>query len=696
MRKTSLVCIMALTCICCGLGLGAFSPCAAQEPSLRLFSGKDTTFVLKSASQHVSFRGNWDLSGYSRIRFSLTNHDENCYMMFMLVLNDSNVKAFGKAPKHGAFIVKHDLAPGETRTLDIALPAPLEHPEVDDKFWRMGATPYSTAYDAYSYRIDLSDVRLIDFNVRKMYPGMKWTISDLEFVPGPQCKPEWWASLPESEFFPFMDRYGQFKYREWPGKVHSDSDLADNAAEEEKDLEAHPGPDGWSRYGGWKNGPRMKATGRFRVEKVNGKWWLVDPEGYLFWSHGVVRVNPSSAVTPLHAANLPDRTFYFEDLPAPGSEFCRFYHTQDELLKSYYDIWKVDSTYDFSSANLYRKYGENYREVYADMAHRRLKSWGMNTISNSSDKDICLMDRTPYVDRIHVHAPVIQGSAGSSWKFADPFASEFEASVKEQLLERAHEISDPWCIGFFVDNELKWGDEHYLAQCTAKAPGTQPAKVAMLKWLKKKYRNVAALNAAWGTSFGSWDAFLRNRKPVETKDSRGDMREFNRQIIHKYFSTVRGVFDKVAPGLLYLGCRYSVSNDDVVPIGAMYSDIISFNRYRYELETFTLPEGIDKPVMIGEFHFGARDRGMFHGSLIDVESQEARGAAYKEYVRTALRNPCVIGVQWHQYADQAATGRFDGENFQVGMLDVCDTPYYETIEKVREIGYEMYDIRYSE
>ena len=48
---------------------------------------------------------------------------------------------------------------------------------------------------------------------------------------------------------------------------------------------------------------------------------------------------------------------------------------------------------------------------------------------------------------------------------------------------------------------------------------------------------------------------------------------------------------------------------------------------------------------------------------------------------------------WHQFSDQAATGRFDGENFQVGFTDICDKPYYETIEKIREIGYDMYEIR---
>ena len=692
-RKASILyCIVALICIC-GPGLRNYD-CMAVEP-LRLISGRDTTLVSKSGSQTMEFHGKWDLSGYSRVRFTVTNHDDVSYLMLMFSLNNEKVVKKGKAPKHGTLIVKHDVAPGQTRTIEVVLPAPLAHPEVDDKFWRMACTPYSAAYDAYSYRVDLKDIREISLDARKIYPGMKWTVSDLEFIPGPQEQPASWALLPESEFFPFIDCYGQFKYKDWPGKIHEDNDLVLAAEKEAADLAANPGPSDWSRYGGWKNGPKMKATGRFRVEKVDGKWWLIDPDGYLFWSHGVVRVNPSSAVTPLHSHNLPDRTFYFENLPEPGSEFYQFYYTQDELLKSYYDIWGVDSTYDFSSANLYRKYGTDYRSKYAELAHVRLKSWGMNTISNSSDKDICLMDRTAYVDRIHVHAPVIEGTTGSSWKFADPYTPEFGESVKQQLLERSHEISDPWCIGFFVDNELKWGDEYYLAQCTSRAPETQAAKVAMMRWLKKKYHKVEALNSVWGTSFASWDSFMKNRKAVDAKKSAPDMREFNRQIMHKYFGTIRKVFDKVAPGLLYLGCRYSVSNSDVIPIGAMYSDIVSFNRYRYELETFHLPEGVDKPVMIGEFHFGARDRGMLHGSLIDVESQEARGEAYEQYVRTALQNPCVIGVQWHQYADQATTGRFDGENYHVGLLDVCDTPYYETIDKVREVGYGMYEIRWK-
>jgi hypothetical protein len=102
---------------------------------------------------------------------------------------------------------------------------------------------------------------------------------------------------------------------------------------------------------------------------------------------------------------------------------------------------------------------------------------------------------------------------------------------------------------------------------------------------------------------------------------------------------------------------------------------------------------IQQTLVIGEFHFGALDRGMFHPGQRITDNQTERGKAYAKYVESALRHPNIVGTHWHQFSDQATTGRFDGENFQVGFTDVCDTPYPETIEKIREVGYEMYTIR---
>jgi len=63
---------------------------------------------------------------------------------------------------------------------------------------------------------------------------------------------------------------------------------------------------------------------------------------------------------------------------------------------------------------------------------------------------------------------------------------------------------------------------------------------------------------------------------------------------------------------------------------------------------------------------------------------------YRSYVQGALRNPAIVGTHWFQYGDQATTGRGDGENYQIGFLDICDTPYPETIAACREVGYSMY------
>ena len=38
-------------------------------------------------------------------------------------------------------------------------------------------------------------------------------------------------------------------------------------------------------------------------------------------------------------------------------------------------------------------------------------------------------------------------------------------------------------------------------------------------------------------------------------------------------------------------------------------------------------------------------------------------------------------------------GIVNGENYQIGFLDIADTPYQETVDKCREVGYQMYRLR---
>lgn len=542
--------------------------------------------------------------------------------------------------------------------------------------------------DRISFPKDFSKIKRLTMLSRNA--GAKIRIKKIVALDTSSKKYPEYFSYTKEQFFPFIDKYGQFKFGDWKGKVRTDADIKKAVAEEEKDLSANPqSPEGWTKYGGWANGPKLEATGHFRVQKVDGKWWLVDPEGRLFWSHGIVRVTPSSAITPLDG-----REYYFENLPKKDDEFALFYTTKDELLAPYYTKRGLKKTYDFSAANIYRKYGKQWREKFADSAHRRLRSWGLNTIANSSDSFIFLQKKTPYAERFEIHSRPISGHEGWWWPIADPWDASFVKSINDNLDRRAEQLEDPFCIGYFVDNEHHWGSPDTIGRNVSISPADLPAKIEFAKDLKAKYGDIAALNKAWKTNFKSWDDFLANDKNPVNADKK-DLSAFSEKFIGNYFKTIRDTIKARVPHMLYMGCRFAGSNEIALRQAGKYCDIVSYNRYSDSLATLKLPEGVDKPIMIGEFHFGALDRGLFHPSLVLVKDQKDRGQHYYNYVKSALENPAIVGTHWHQFSDQCTAGRFDGENFQVGFTDVADQPYPETINKAREIGYKLYKTRYG-
>jgi hypothetical protein len=494
--------------------------------------------------------------------------------------------------------------------------------------------------------------------------------------------------------FPLIDRFGQYRHRDWPGKTNSLDDLRRHREAEQKDLQEHPGPKGWDTYGGWLDGPQLEATGFFRAQQHEGRWWLVDPDGSLFWSHGIDCVRSSSGYTP-----VTDRVHYFEPMPASGTPESKFLGQQTWAPKGYYERFqgRPFDTFNFTGVNLWRKYGPEWATAFGQLAHARLLSWGLNSIGNWSDPDIYLLRKTPYVATCSTSGRdvrQIEGSTGYWGKFPDPFHAGFPASLRRALeQEQGKAAGDPWCLGFFVHNELGWGDETSLAAAALASPADQPAKLAMVDDLKSKYGTVEGLNAAWGTTHASWNALLADTTLPDKQKSSDDLKAFYTRLAEQYFRTCREEVKRAAPNQMYLGCRFAWVNDRAAKAAAEYCDVIAYNLYKRDIAEFRLPAGLDKPVIVGEFHFGALDRGMFHPGLQKTANQQERAAMYKSYVQGALRNPAIVGTHWFQYGDQATTGRGDGENYQIGFLDICDTPYPDTIAACREVGETMYAYR---
>ena len=332
--------------------------------------------------------------------------------------------------------------------------------------------------------------------------------------------------------------------------------------------------------------------------------------------------------------------------------------------------------FDFAKANQKRLYGEDWKEKFIDRQHRRMRSWGFTSMGNWSDPEIMAASRTPYVDNFNLDGTrKLEGDKHGMWrKFPDVFAPDFASNLVQRALTTRTPKSrtDPWCIGWFVENELHWGRGNKtddMIDAVVGSPDDQPAKVEYLRRLKAAHGEDATFESA----------------TAKDKD------DFAADIAERYFSTVKHAIEQVAPGRLYLGCRFHNSYPAALRAAAKYCDVVSFNCYRDLPETHRPPaDAVDKPTIIGEFHFGSLDRGSLHAGLVPCCDMKDRIEHYKAYVRAALKDRNLVGVHWFFWSDMPLTGWMDGEDFMTGVLTVTDTPYPEMVEATRELARELY------
>ncbi|HEV2474836.1 MAG TPA: hypothetical protein VGS41_19320, partial [Chthonomonadales bacterium] len=172
-----------------------------------------------------------------------------------------------------------------------------------------------------------------------------------------------------------------------------------------------------------------------------------------------------------------------------------------------------------------------------------------------------------------------------------------------------------------------------------------------------------------------------------------DFSQFIRRFALRYFRIIRDALKAADPNHLYLGCRFAWRTPEAVEAAGEVCDVVSFNIYAPRLDSpqWSFVQDLHKPCIIGEFHFGALDRGMFHPGLVAAPDQKTRAAMYRDYVGSVLDNPDFVGCHWFQYLDEPLTGRyFDGENYNIGFVDVTDTPYPEMVAAARSIHARAY------
>ncbi len=560
--------------------------------------------------------GECDLSRFGRVTVAVSNTTDTAVVVNLSV---KGVAVQGQTPGGMAVLLPH--AAGEIcvdlRNMPWALDAPLS---LD------GMRGYPKAPGEGS-TFDLRRVR--SFHIFVTQRGVKEGFCVQRVAAMHSCVKQ--KTLPADRFLPFVDKYGQFAHDDWPGKIHDDAELEASRKAEDAWLKGHSSPiSDADRFGGWAGGPKLKATGFFRTEKVDGKWWLVDPDGRLFFSHGVDCVGPGG----MTGVGLREK--YFSWLPAKDDpDFGKFWGRVD--WPAAHGFYKDKAhlpydTFDFNRANARRKYGADWKRISAERTHERMRAWGLNTIANWSNPDVYGLRRTPYTVQIGTSGtPRLEGSTGWWGALPDPFRPEFEATLRKRAKGIAKTMrDDPWCIGVFVDNELSWNEEPRM-----------------------------------------------------------------KDVAERYFSTVKKVLREELPNHLYLGCRIAWGREAIYEASARHCDVVSVNIYSREPSRDLPPAAEDKPMIVGEFHFGALDRGLFHTGLVATRDQAERAACYSAFVNACLDHPRFVGTHWFQWRDQPLTGRADGENYQIGFVTVTDTPYPELVAAARGVAGAMYRRRHS-
>jgi hypothetical protein len=446
---------------------------------------------------------------------------------------------------------------------------------------------------------------------------------------------------------PLVDEFGQWIPAEWPGKAKSIEVL--NAAWSTEDSELKPGEFKVSKYGGFTD-RKVKATGFFRVEQIDGKWWFVDPEGYLFYSTGSTGIGPRSEFSRVKGREYIFTAFPPADIISPS---------QNPTPASVQSTNRPPQNYSFFTWNLYRRFGQDWYQKWMDFTVRRMDSWGLNTIANWSDATLGGSQRKPYVATLRGWG-IETGMMGMPDVYSPEYPDKVNEAAAQQCFSRK---DDPYLLGYFIGNEPAWPNRELELVNVILSGEATPMQAALKKYLEK-----------------------------------GDTPELRKAFVYetytKFINYVNSAIKKYDPNHLNLGLRFGGSAPDEIVRASKGFDVFSFNSYGYTVNPANIKKFYDitgLPMIIGEFHFGVPERGLAPG-LAQTINQEERGVAYCYYVENAAANPAIIGTHWFQWIDQPSTGRNDGENYNIGFVDVTDRPYPELVKAARTTFGRLYEV----
>lgn len=327
-------------------------------------------------------------------------------------------------------------------------------------------------------------------------------------------------------------------------------------------------------------------------------------------------------------------------------------------------------------------------DQWAATIRERLTKWGFNHLGAWSfcEEKIGL----PYIANLDL------GRLSEALWF-----DAFDPGLPARVTEWAERLTAPhrqlgMRIGYFPDNEIGWWNaalfEFYLSK------GWQNhTKQLLWQLLYDRYE-------------GRWPELLRDWVASEKVDGFESLRnagvalkirpggeairlinQFTYLCAERYYKLIHDALRAVDPGALIFSDRLPIYySQDAVRAMAPYVDVIATNYdldgadgwvARYFFEGLAVLAG--KPILISEFFCAAmenRSGNKNAGHLLKVTTQAERAMVVQQGLKNFARCSHIIGTHWFQYYDEPQGGRADGEDYNMGLVDIYDQPYEEVVE----------------
>ena len=392
-----------------------------------------------------------------------------------------------------------------------------------------------------------------------------------------------------------------------------------------------------SQYGGRLDRRTNAAAGFFRAVENKGRWWLADPEGFLYLKAGVASVAPGNSVT--------NRAALKEQFGTPekwAAATAKLLHENG-----------FTGTGAWSAVDLLRAVPE--RVVYTQL-------WSFMSAFGKRKK---LTFQQP-------------GHTGYAGDCIPVFHPEFETFCDEYARQLAATKDDPWLLGHFSDNEMPAPADllDKALNLDTGNPALAPTRDYAAKWLAKAGQSpTPQLNEAFREHV--FDRYF----------------EITTRAIRKHDP------NHLCLGSRLHGA--SLRSPAVLRAAGRRLDVIAMNVYGVwtpEAELFELwRKEAGKPMMVTEFYAKGEDSGYKNttGAGWLVPTQKDRALFYQNFLLGMLESKLCVGWDWFKYMDndpEDLSTDPSNRDSNKGIVTIRYQPYAGLVEGMREFNREIYPL----